>query len=307
MDQFPKMLKELMGAVKKSTRGAGNAAASGIPLVLGLGALGALGVMGQNSIVTIRPGQIGIVYNRIGGISETRRCFEGMNFIVPWFQRAIVYDVKTRPQLINTQSGSKDLQMIQISLRILFRPNPNKLPFVYRRLGTDYEERVLPSIVNEVTKAVVAKYNASELLTKREIVSREIIDILSKRASDFEILLDDVSITHIAFSKEYTAAVEAKQVAQQESERARYIVEKAAQEKRQIVIRAEGEAKSAQLIGTAIRDNPAFLQLRQIEASKEIANIIHNSTNKVFLNSGNLLINTVGQKSEETKKSGWLW
>ena len=98
-----------------------------------------------------------------------------MNFIIPWFQRTIVYDVKTRPQLINTQSGSKDLQMIQISLRVLFRPNPQRLTFIYRRLGTDYEERVLPSIVNEVTKAVVAKYNASELLTKREIVSREIM------------------------------------------------------------------------------------------------------------------------------------
>lgn len=306
MDQFPKMLKELMGVVKKSTRGAGNAAASGLPLVLGLGVLGGLGVAAQSSIITIRPGQIGIVYNRLGGLNENRKCFEGMNFIIPWFQRAIIYDVKTRPQLINTQSGSKDLQMIQISLRILFRPNPNKLPFIYRRLGTDFEERVLPSIVNEVTKAVVAKYNASELLTKREIVSREIIDILSKRAGDFEILLDDVSITHIAFSKEYTAAVEAKQVAQQESERARYVVEKAIQEKKQIVIRAEGEARSAHLIGSAIRDNPAFLQLRQIEASKDIANIIHNSTNKVFLNSGNLLINTVGQKAEETKK-GWLW
>lgn len=307
MDQFQKMLKELMGQVKKSTRGAGNTAAAGLPIVLALGALGGVAMAGQQSIVTIRPGQIGIVYNRLGGISETRRCLEGMNFIIPWFQRAIIYDVKTRPQLINTQSGSKDLQMIQISLRILFRPNDSRLPFIYRRLGTDYEERVLPSIVNEVTKAVVAKYNASELLTKRELVSREIIDILSRRASDFEILLDDVSITHIAFSKEYTAAVEAKQVAQQESERAKYIVDKAIQEKRQIVIRAEGEAQSAQLIGLAIRDNPAFLQLRQIEASKEIANIINNSTNKVYLNSSNLLINTVGQKSAEKEKHGWLW
>lgn len=302
------MLKELISRVKQSTRGAGNTAAAGIPLILGLGALGGAAIAGQQSIVTVRPGQIGIVYNRLGGISETRKCFEGMNFIIPWFQRAIIYDVKTRPQLINTQSGSKDLQMIQISLRILFRPNPNKLPYIYRRLGTDFEERVLPSIVNEVTKAVVAKYNASELLTKRELVSREIINVLSRRASDFEILLDDVSITHIAFSKEYTAAVEAKQVAQQDSERAKYIVEKAIQEKKQIVIRAEGEAKSAHLIGTAIRDNPAFLQLRQIEASKDIANIVNSSSNKVYLNSSNLLINTVGQKAHEEKtKGGWLW
>jgi prohibitin 2 len=71
---------------------------------------------------------------------------------------------------------------------------------------------VLPSIVNEVTKAVVARYNASELLTKRDQVSRAIRDQLTARAKDFNIMLDDVSITHLAFSKEYTAAVEAKQV-----------------------------------------------------------------------------------------------
>mgnify|MGYP005992148423 CR=1 FL=1 len=113
----------------------------------------------------------------------------------------------------------------------------------------DYDLRVLPSIVNEVTKAVVAQYNAAELLTKREAVSRQVRDLLTQRSGDFHILLDDVAITHLAFSKEYTAAVEAKQVAQQDSERAKYIVERAIQEKKSIVIRAEGEAKSAELIG----------------------------------------------------------
>jgi prohibitin 2 len=114
---------------------------------------------------------------------------------------------------------------------------------------TDFDQRVLPSIVNEVTKAVVAQYNASELLTKRELVSRQIREMLIRRSADFHILLDDVAITHLAFSKEYTAAVEAKQVAQQDAERAKYIVERAIQEKKSIVIRAEGEAKSAELIG----------------------------------------------------------
>jgi regulator of protease activity HflC (stomatin/prohibitin superfamily) len=84
---------------------------------------------------SVRPGQLGIIYNRIGGINETALCKEGMNFIIPWFQRPIIYDVRTRPQLINTQTGSKDLQMIQISLRVLYRPNQNHLPFIYRRLG----------------------------------------------------------------------------------------------------------------------------------------------------------------------------
>lgn len=95
----------------------------------------------------------------------------------------------------------------------------------------------------------MAQYNASELLTKRNQVSKQIRDMLTSRSSDFHILLDDVGITHLAFSKEYTAAVEAKQVAQQEAERAKYIVERAIQEKKSIIIRAEGEAQAATLIG----------------------------------------------------------
>ena len=99
---------------------------------------------------------------------------------------------------------------MQISLRVLFRPNKDKLPTVYRFLGKDYDQRVLPSIVNEIVKAVVAKYNASELIMLRDTVSRLVKTTLQNRAKDFEIIVDDVAISHIAFSKDYTAAVEAK-------------------------------------------------------------------------------------------------
>lgn len=71
-------------------------------------------------------------------------------------------------------NASLDLQMVNISLRILFRPEKARLPDLYRFLGPDYDQRVLPSIANEVLKAVVAQYNASQLLTKREDVSNMI-------------------------------------------------------------------------------------------------------------------------------------
>ncbi|GJN03806.1 hypothetical protein PR202_ga21286 [Eleusine coracana subsp. coracana] len=109
------------------------------------------------------------------------------------------------------------------------------------------------------SRAVVAQYNASQLITKREAVSREIRKILTERASNFNIALDDVPITSLSFGKESTHAIEAKQVAAQEAEHAKFIVEnegkdlfpteKAEQDKRSAIIRAQGEAKSAELIG----------------------------------------------------------
>lgn len=294
MNQFKTILGKIGAKFQSAGGGGGPTPAFPTGPFLALVIVGGGSYAAYNSAMTVQPGHLGMVYDRLHGLDENRRLKEGLNFVIPWLQRAVVYDVKTRPQMIETSSGSKDLQMVQISLRVLFRPDPNNLAFVYRRLGKDYDARVLPSIVNEVTKAVVAQYNASELLTKRELVSNQIRSSLLSRAGDFNIIIDDVAITHLAFSKEYTAAVEAKQVAQQDSERAKYIVARALEEKKSIVIKAQGEAQSAMLIGSAIQKNPAFVELRRIEASKEIATTLVMSGNKVYLDANNLMINTLG-------------
>ena len=194
--------------------------------------------------------------------------------------------------------------MVNVKMRVLIRPNQSKLTELYRNLGMDYDGRVLPSVGNEVLKSVIARYSATQLMTERDQVSAKILEILKERLIEFNIELDDVSITDLSFGPEFTKAIEQKQIAQQQAERAKFLVEQALQDKRSTIIKASGEAKAAYLLGEAMAVSPAFLDLRRVEAAREIATILSRSRNRVFLESDSLMMNlTQGLNSSLERKT----
>merc|ERR1719190_253781 len=221
---------------------------------------------------------------------------EGTHFKVPWLMQPKLYNIRTRPKLIQSTTGTKDLQTVTIHCRMLFKPEVTGLPTIHKTLGEDYDERVLPSIANEVLKATIAQYNAEQLLTHREHVSREIREAIVTRASQFNILMDDVSITHLTYGKEFAKAIEEKQVAEQEAERQKFVVQRSEQERQATVIRSEGEAEAAQMISEALKEHGSgLIEVRRIDAAKDIAEFLSKSPNVMYLPAGQqMLLNMAG-------------
>jgi len=237
--------------------------------------------------------------NMFKGVEEDVKG-EGTHFRIPWVQRPTWYNIKLRPKLIQTTTGTKDLQMVTIHCRMLFRPNVDGLPHIHKTLGEDYDERVLPSVANEVMKATIAHYNAEQLLTQREHVSQEIRESIVARAGQFNIMMEDVSITHLMYGKEFARAIEEKEVALQESERQKFVVLAAEQERQATVVRAEGEAQAALMISEALsKHGTGLIEVRRIDAARDIAESLAKSPNVMYL-PGNqqMLMNMGGQRQQ---------
>jgi len=239
-------------------------------------------------------GERAVVLNMFSGIENKVRG-EGTHFKIPWVMQPKVYGIRLRPKLIQTTTGTKDLQTVTIHCRMLFKPEVDGLPTIHKTLGHDYDERVLPAIANEVMKATIAQYNAEQLLTQREQVSREIREAIVQRAKSFHILMDDVSITHLTYGKEFAKAIEEKQVAEQDAERQKFIVQRSEQERQATVIRSEGEAEAARMISAALKEHGnGLIEVRRIDTARDIAEVLSKSANVMYLPNGQQMLLNVG-------------
>ncbi|KAK4417863.1 Prohibitin-3, mitochondrial [Sesamum alatum] len=241
-------------------------------------------------LYTVHGGQRAVLLDRFRGVLDYT-VGEGSHLLIPWIQKPFIFDVRTRPHTFSAVSGTKDLQIVNVTLRVLSHPQVDHLPHIFKTLGQEYDDKVLPSISNEILKAVIAQFNADQLLTERSRVSDIVRQSLIHRAKEFNILVDDVAITHLSYGAEFSKAVEQKQVAQQEVERSKFVVAKSEQEQKAAIIRAEGESECAKLISDATAAaGMGLIQLRKIEAAQENATTLSRNADVMYVPRKNILL-----------------
>jgi regulator of protease activity HflC (stomatin/prohibitin superfamily) len=215
-----------------------------------------------NPIVIVGPGERGVLV-RLGKVEE--EVFgEGLHLRVPITDRVIIVDVSIQKEQIEADASSKDLQDTHSTIAVNYHVDPEQANHVYQSLRGQYSSRVIDPNVQEVVKAVTARYTAVELITQREKVREEIKSILRERLAQYHVLVDDFSIVNFRFSPQFAQAIEAKQTAEQLAFKAQRDLERIKIEAEQKIASAQAEAESLRLQKENV--TAELVQLRQIEA-----------------------------------------
>lgn len=215
-------------------------------LVIAIAVVVLLAVLGVSMVTVVPAGHSGVVVT-MGSVSETV-LDEGLHLKAPFVQQVVMMNNKIQKTEVDSNSVSKDLQTVSSGVAINYHITKDASAEIYQNIGEQYADTVLQPAIQEAVKAVTAQYTAEELITKRSAVGDEIGETLSNKVSEYGILIDKFNIVNFDFSAEFNAAIEQKQVAEQnklraETEKEQKVIEAeaAAQQK---IIAAEAEAES---------------------------------------------------------------
>jgi prohibitin 2 len=249
-----------------------------VPAVIGIIII-AIAITGSVKIVDA--GYRGVLLT-FGAVDTTRSLEEGIHFVVPVRDNVVQMEVRTNKITEDAASASKDLQDVRTQVALNYHINPNNVQFVYKEIGLDYVNRVIVPAIQESVKQVTARFNAEELITKRETVKDQIQDQIRARLAPYNIIMDGISITEFQFSPEFVKAVEAKVAAQQralqaQNELRRIEIEAQQAEAKAVgdqqaniaraegvrqsnVLQAQGEAQAITTIDKQLRQSPSYLE-----------------------------------------------
>jgi prohibitin 2 len=161
---------------------------------------------------TIPAGYKGILldFGEVKGVLDS-----GFHWISPIGQSVILVSLQTQSAEAIESAASSDLQQITASVTVNYQIDPAFVKEVYTTLRDQYQSRVILPAMQDALKASTAKFQASELITRREDAKNAFQELLQQKLIQYNIIITSVSITDFQFSDQFQSAVDAKVTAEQ--------------------------------------------------------------------------------------------
>jgi regulator of protease activity HflC (stomatin/prohibitin superfamily) len=214
-----------------------------------------------SSLFVVEVGFVGVRINILTG--ETKSFSQGTYFKIPVIYKVVNYDVKTQKQEVEADSASKDLQTVRARIVVNFRPIYDKVNDIHIKVGKDYFTKVLYPAIQEVAKTAISKLPVENIIVERENLRRAIEENLRKKIEDYNIIIENVNIVDIQFTKEFNRVVEEKQIEEQKVKKIQYQRMQAEEEKKRVILLAEAEAQKQKLLRDS--SNQTVINLKWIE------------------------------------------
>ncbi len=215
--------------------------------------------------VIVGPGQRGVLM-RLGAVQKGVLS-EGFHFKIPFVDNVVKINVQVQKNEAKADAASRDLQIISTVIATNYHLMPETVDEVYQKIGLAFEDKLIQPAVQEVIKAVTAKYTAEELIAKRGEVKSAIRTELAERLATFNIKVIEVSVADFNFSRTFNDAIEAKQVAEQQVAKSKNELERIKVENEQKISQAKAEAEGLKIQRQEITES--LLKLREIENQRK--------------------------------------
>jgi regulator of protease activity HflC (stomatin/prohibitin superfamily) len=237
--------------------------------------------------VIVNAGERGVLM-QFGQVQKTV-LDEGIHIIIPVINTVKRISIRVQKQEISTEASSKDLQDVFTDVALNWHVIPEETNIIYQQIGDekDIVNKIINPAVEEVLKAVIARYTAEEVVTKRGEVKSGVDETLTARLHGYHIAVDDISLVHVNFSDKFNEAVEAKQIAEQDAKRADFIALKAAKEAEARVNLARGEAEINRLLRDSLTNE--ILARQTIDKWDGKLPLIMSKDTPKFLNTSEIL------------------
>lgn len=234
-------------------------------------------------LVNIEPGFEGVLIDMAAGGVQEPALTPGLNFKTPITQSIVPMDARITTINDVTSCSSKDLQNVTTNVTVKYKPKAGKTPWIFNNIGPDYANIVIKPDVTDAIKATTAHYNVEDLIVQRETVRLEMQALLTEKLLPYNIVVDGVDIVNFDPSPEYSAAIEAKQVAQQKVQQSAYEYDKAMIDANITIAGAQAAAESIKIKGKALKENPGITQLEAVNKWNGVMPLYYGGGNNAIM------------------------